>query len=270
LQHQVDHRLQGAARAQVATRLAFIYLMNRKPDRALAALRSTRTPDFSTDLRNQRLLLEARALSDLGRHDVAFEVVANIPGPEAIRLRADVMWAGRRWREAAEQIELLHGERWKEFKPLTDGERRDILRAGVGYVLADDMIGIGRLREKYAGKMGDGPDHRAFDVVTAPVDSGGTEFREVARTIASVDTLVTFLRELRARFPDAKISSAQPPPPAAAAPLTRKPEPPGTGTITGTVTPRVPPVPSDPAAASPLPPTPVAAPRTAPRRTAAR
>ncbi|MBV9557907.1 MAG: tetratricopeptide repeat protein, partial [Pseudolabrys sp.] len=31
LQHQVDHRLQGAARAQVATRLATIYLMNRKP-----------------------------------------------------------------------------------------------------------------------------------------------------------------------------------------------------------------------------------------------
>ena len=38
LQHQVDHRLQGAARAQVATRLAVIYLMNRKPDRALAVL----------------------------------------------------------------------------------------------------------------------------------------------------------------------------------------------------------------------------------------
>jgi tetratricopeptide (TPR) repeat protein len=30
LQYQVDHRLQGAARAQVATRLAVIYLMNRK------------------------------------------------------------------------------------------------------------------------------------------------------------------------------------------------------------------------------------------------
>ena len=29
-----------------------------------------------------------------------------------------------------------------------------------------------RFREKYAGKMGDGPDRRAFDVVTAPI---GTE-----------------------------------------------------------------------------------------------
>ena len=64
LQYQVDHRLQGAARAQVATRLAVIYLMNRKPDRALAALRATRSADLSNELRNQRLLLEARALSE--------------------------------------------------------------------------------------------------------------------------------------------------------------------------------------------------------------
>ena len=35
LQYQVDHRLQGAGRAQVATRLAVIYLMDRKADRAL-------------------------------------------------------------------------------------------------------------------------------------------------------------------------------------------------------------------------------------------
>ncbi len=63
LQYQVDHRLQGAARAQVATRLAVIYLMNRKADRALATLRATRTADLSNELRNQRLLLEgARAV----------------------------------------------------------------------------------------------------------------------------------------------------------------------------------------------------------------
>ncbi len=31
LQHQIDNRLQGAARAQVATRLAVIYLMDHKP-----------------------------------------------------------------------------------------------------------------------------------------------------------------------------------------------------------------------------------------------
>src|SRR5439155_21039238 len=92
LQHQIDHRLQGAARAQVATRLAVVYLMNRKPDRALATLQSTRITDLSNDLRDQRLLLEARALSNLGRHDVALELITNISSREAVRLRSDVLW----------------------------------------------------------------------------------------------------------------------------------------------------------------------------------
>src|ERR1041384_6226436 len=70
LQHQVDHRLQGAARAQVATRLAVIYLINRKPDRALATLRATRADGLANELRDQRLLLEARALSETARPDL--------------------------------------------------------------------------------------------------------------------------------------------------------------------------------------------------------
>jgi len=50
LQYQIDKRLEGAARAQVAARLAMVYLTNRKPDRAIAALRSTRIADLSGEL----------------------------------------------------------------------------------------------------------------------------------------------------------------------------------------------------------------------------
>jgi hypothetical protein len=135
LQHQVDHRLQGAARAQVAARLAVIDLMNRKPDKALAVLRSTRTADVANELRNQRLLIEARALSDVGRHDVAVDIISNMSSREAIRLRADTYWEAKRWREASEQMELLYGERWKDFEPLSDIERADLLRAAIGYAL---------------------------------------------------------------------------------------------------------------------------------------
>ena len=219
LQYQVDHRLQGAARAQVATRLAVIYLMNHKADRALATLQVTRTAEVSTELRNQRLLLEARALSDIGRHDLALEVATHVDGREAIRLRSDILWTARRWRESAEQIELLYGDRWKDWQPLSDVERTDILRAAIGYALGDDALGLGRFREKYAAKMAQTPDARAFEVVSAPIGTAGTEFREIARAAASVDTLEAFLRDMQARYPDA---SAIPPKPGAAPPATAK------------------------------------------------
>ena len=137
LQYQVDHRLQGAARAQIATRLAVIYLMNKKADRALAVLRGTRTADVSNELRNQRLLLEGRALSDTGRPDLALEVIANLDGREVTRLRSDILWSAKRWDELAEQIELMYGERYKDFAPLSDVEQQDILRAEIGYALLE-------------------------------------------------------------------------------------------------------------------------------------
>ena len=82
LQHQVDHRLQGAARAQVATRLAVIYLMNRKPDRALAdaaddAHRRTLPTNCATSACCWR---RARCPTSAGT-TLALEVIANIAGP---------------------------------------------------------------------------------------------------------------------------------------------------------------------------------------------
>ena len=202
LQYQVDNRLQGAARAQVAARLAVIYLMNRKPMKAQAVLRATRTADLANEIRVPRLMIEARALSDLGRHDFALEVIAALEGPESMRLRADIHWASRQWQRAAEHIELLYGERWKGFEPLSDNERADMLRAGVAYALAEDKIGTSRLRDKFAAKMAQGPDGRAFDVVTGGLGVNSPEFREVARIVASADTLSAFLRDLKARYPD--------------------------------------------------------------------
>ncbi len=217
LQYQVDHRLEGAARAQVATRLAVIYLMNRKSDRALATLRATRTADLANEMRNQRLLLEARSLSDLGRHDLALEVIANIEGREAIRLRSDILWAARRWAKSAEQIELYYGTRWKEWQPLNEIERADILRATTGYALGEDSLGLARFREKYAAKMAQTPDARSFEIVSAALGTDGAEFRSIAHAAASVDTLEGFLRDMQAHYPDA---SALPPatPPAAVPP----------------------------------------------------
>lgn len=212
LQYQVDHRLEGAARAQVAGRLAMFYLMNRKPERAIAALRASRIIELAGELRQQRLLLEARAQSDLGRHDLALDIIANVGGREAIRLRSDIYWASKRWRDSAEQIELMYGERWREFQPLTVFEKSDILRAGIGYALAEDVIGIERLREKYAPKMTGEADRAAFNLATKAVAATSAEFAQIAKLAASVDTLEGFLQAMKERFPDATARAPLPPP----------------------------------------------------------
>jgi hypothetical protein len=203
LQYQVDKRLEGAARAQVAARLAMVYLTNRKPDRAIAALRTTRIADLSGELRQQRLLLEARAQSDVGRHDLALDIISNITGREAIRLRSDIYWASRQWREASEQIELYYADRWRDFKPLNAVEKGDVIRAVLGYALAEDQIGLARFREKYAPLMSGTADRQAFEIAGKPASANSAEFAAIAKMAASVDTLDGFIREMKTRFPDA-------------------------------------------------------------------
>ncbi|QND72272.1 tetratricopeptide repeat protein [Tardiphaga robiniae] len=210
LQYQVDHRLEGAARSQVAARLAMVYLMSRKPDRAIAALRTTRIADLNGELRQQRLLLEARAQSDIGRRELALDIISHVSGREAIRLRSDIYWSSRRWREASEQIELYYGDRWRDFSPLTPSEKSDIIRAVVGYALAEDALGLARFREKYAPLMNVGADKIAFDTASKPTSTNSSEFAAIAKMAASVDTLDGFLREMKTRFPESSAKAILP------------------------------------------------------------
>ena len=96
----------------------------------------------------------------------------------------------------------MYGERWRDFAPLSEPERADVMRAAIGYALGEDMIGLDRFRTKYAPKMAEGPDRRAFEVVTAPFNTNAPEFGDIARVVAATDTLEAFLRDIRARFPE--------------------------------------------------------------------
>ncbi len=78
-----------------------------------------------------------------------------------------------------------------------------MIRAVVGYALAEDSLGLARFREKYGPLMSGEPDRTAFDIASKPVAASSAEFGEIAKMAAKVDTLEGFLREMRQRFPDA-------------------------------------------------------------------
>ncbi|WP_417670908.1 hypothetical protein [Roseibium sp.] len=200
LRHQVDNRLKGAARAQIAADLGAIYLIDRKPEEALRVLNLTRQASLPSTLERQRNIVEARALTASGRPDLALELVRNMRGSDVDRLRADTFWAAQSWREAGEQLEAMHGSRWSDNIPLDGLERRDILRAGIAYSLAGDQLSLNRLQTKYMPKMGDSPEAAAFEVVTRPIEAQGVEFLEVANRLANTDELETFMDEYRRQY----------------------------------------------------------------------
>jgi hypothetical protein len=154
-------------------------------------------------VRRSRLLLEARALSELSRTDLAMEVLAAQKGADVERLRADVLWRGKRWRDAGEAIERVLGDRWQGPEDLSPQQRGDVMRAGVSYVLADDRLAMDRLRQKFATKMANSEDARAFHLVMSENRTRAAEFRDIARNVVAGDTLKEFLDVYRQRYPDA-------------------------------------------------------------------
>jgi hypothetical protein len=190
------------ARAAVATRLAVIYLTNRQPMQALAALRGSRLATLPDDLRRPRQLLEARALGDLFRTDLAIELIAEDQGEDVDRLRADIFWKGKKWREAGEAYERLLGDAWQQAGPLNEGQRLDALRAGLAYVLGDEKLSLDRLRGRYLAPMSKTEDGASFALVTNDKFNRPQAFREVARTIVNADTMTEFMAAYRKRYPE--------------------------------------------------------------------
>ena len=185
-------------KAQVAARLASIYLADQKPLQALAALRATRQNLLPEALAARRVLLEARALAETRQYDNALDLLETKTSDLANRLRADILWSGGRWAEAGPAIEVLLGTVWKANEPLSDDDRLLVMRGAIAYSLAGEEAGLSRFRAKFGEGMNASADAAAFAVVSEPVVQQGVAFREMAGRIASIDTLDRFLASLKA------------------------------------------------------------------------
>ena len=145
-------------------------------------------------------MIEARALSELNRTDAAVDLLAHLDGDEAVRQRAEAYWAGERWQKSGELFERILADAADGDQALSGLERVDVLRSAISYVLADDKIGLDRLRGKFDAKMADTPDGSAFKVVTRPINRDTIAFRNLAKEIAAIDTLEAFLAKFKETF----------------------------------------------------------------------
>lgn len=201
LQHQVDNRLhEPRARAEVAADLALIYLMDRQPEAALRALRSTRVTQLSPVLAAERRIIEARALAELEAFDAALDLIAGDPSIEASRLRADIAWTRRDWPLAGERLEEMLADRWTTPGPIGAEDSAAAVRAAVAYSLAGDGDALKRLAERYGPLMQESPDGAAFAAVTQQLETSGLRLAEIADRAADTAALEAFLERRRDRL----------------------------------------------------------------------
>lgn len=223
LKYQVDNRLDGVAKAQVATDLASIYLMDRKPEQALQALWGSRTTLLPNALNAERRVIEARALSGLTRYDHALEILGSDTSAEAQDVRAEVYWKQKKWAEAAGLLERRLGERWRDQTALSGEEETRLIRAGIAYSLAGDDAALARLNERWSGFVAGARAPDALRVALARNVETVTP-QQFADASAQADSFAGWVagakKRFRERAPEPVRANASAPRPAAPAPTT--------------------------------------------------
>ena len=199
LKYQADNRLDGIARAEVDTDLALIQVMNRQPELALDALNSSRTTLLPSALQSQRRVIQARALSALGRSDDALEVLEEDKSPDAQSARAEVVWRKRDWPQAGRLMELALGDRFKSPSALNDLEQTELLRAAIAYSLAGDDAGLGRLRTRYTARLDGAKDPNMLKVALAGLPSG-LGAADYGRAVTDTGAFSSWVAAMKARL----------------------------------------------------------------------
>ncbi|HEX2561664.1 MAG TPA: endoglucanase, partial [Phenylobacterium sp.] len=198
LDYQANHRLDGVPRAQVATDLALIHLMDRQPEKALAAINASRTTVLPTALNVERRLIEGRALMMLGRYEHALEVIQRDTSREANDLRAETMWRQKDWAGAGLAFERSLGERWKNPSILSADEEGRLLRAGVAYSLAGDEAALNRLEGRWSGFYDKARNPEALRIALS--GAGSASVAEFSRLTADTEAFAGWVAKMKERF----------------------------------------------------------------------
>ena len=200
LKYQVDNRLNGVPKAQVATDLAWIYLMDRKPESALDTINDTRTTVLPPALNAERRLATARALMGLGRYDAALEVIESDKGRDAEDIRAEIAWKQHTWPQAGVMYERSLGDRWKTPGTLSPADESKLLRSAVAFSLADDDASLGRLRQRFGGFVDGARNPDGLRVALAGADPGSLSSSDFSKVTADNEAFNGWVAKMKDRF----------------------------------------------------------------------
>lgn len=200
LKYQADNRLDGVPKAQVATDLALIYLMDKKPEQAIQAINSSRTTILPAALNAQRRLIEARAWAGVGRFDSALEILDKDNSKDGQELRGEITWKQKNWAAAGPLYEKSLGDRYKTSTPLAADEEGRLLRAGVAYSLAGDDAALTRLRTEYQGFIDGAHNPDALKIALAGVAAGRLNVADFGRVSADNEVFAGWVDKMKARF----------------------------------------------------------------------
>lgn len=212
LNYQLTARAKDVAQGPLSVRVAELYILDGRPEKALRALRNTDANLYPEEIVRDRLRIQAVTLHQLGRTDEALAVLDGVPDGAAIR--DEIEWSRRNWRAVADSGRQLPAQPGQ----LSEVEQTVVLRRAVALAMLGREAALGQLRARYAPAFAALPTAAAFDLLTGPIDQLDAE--TIARALAAMPAASP-----AGDIADLLTDAAQATPPKPAAKQARKPSP---------------------------------------------
>ena len=203
LKYQVENRLDGVPKAEVATDLAVIDLMDKKPEDALDAINESRTTVLPTSINLQRRVVAARALTGLGQYDAALEMLGADNSVDATDARAEVVWRQKNWAASGAIFERMLGDRFKTRGSLGALQEGQLLRAAVAYSLAGDDVSLARLRDRWTPFLVGARNPDALRVALSGLSDGRVSPADISRLAADDQLFAGWVAKMKDRLREA-------------------------------------------------------------------
>ncbi len=180
LSYQLFVRAGDLARGPLSARVATLFILAGRPDRALDTLRKSDDPSFPDAMIAARKRVEAAALSQIGRIDEAMAVLQDVP--DADTLRAEILWKQRDWARYADATAagLPKGA-------LDSVGQAVVLRHAISLAMLGREEALASLYARYAGSFQGLPSAPVFEMLAgSPAQASGPQLARAMAAMPSV------------------------------------------------------------------------------------
>ncbi len=189
-----------AERVQTASRLAAVRLLDHQAEAALAVLDQSQAEaqNLSKEIRDERSLLRARALSEMGKNEEAMAALPAEKSEKAELLRADIAMRAKKWDEVARTLLAIVGTPPADGAALPADKAEWTVTIALAMALGGDADGLRRLADAYGPSMDKTARADLFRILTRPEKATQPKDLAAAQTkLSEVDMFKGFLDSYR-------------------------------------------------------------------------
>ena len=164
----------GPKRAEIGTKAAILYFMNKEPRKAIDVIKKTDFDQIPSYLKDERQIITARSLLALGEYDSALISAGNMDPEEEARVRAEVAWKKSDW------VALV-----ESHKNIENKGPEDVIKLAIANSILNNQTNLKLLRSKYGDEMKKSAYAQEFEYVSS---TENIDYRNLASSLKLDET----------------------------------------------------------------------------------